>query len=292
MEKKEYFLKLGYESGFTPKKIDSRIEDIINFLMSIELENKSFYMQSDLKSVVNTTAAFYSRHFTSVHSVLSLDRTDSTLYPFLQGKANTPCKSFAVREYSPFNVPIVLKRGYKFDSSVVIQGFDFPKEELGILNPVVVNQINLTKPFSIFSYISYAHEIMHTQIDTLYGAVKDFHDVEILPIFIEKLMAYEFGFEIFHEIEKERLYFLYVSIINMLQDTNDNISFKYYYSTLKAEALFDMYLNSSESDKKVIMDYIQLVINGEITLEEFLEGFGITIESSLNATAMRRNLSR
>ena len=63
-------------------------------------------------------------------------------------------------------------------------------------------------------------------------------------------------------------------------------------SEMQAEALFDMYLNSSESDKKVIMDYIQLVIDGEITLEEFLEGFGITIESSLNATAMKRNLSR
>ena len=292
MEKRDSLIKCGYECGFAPKKFDSRIEDISSFLMATDLESKPFYIQANLKRIINLTEAFYSQCFTSLHSVLSLDKTDSSLYPSLQSQNNIPPQSFVVREYSPFRIPIILKNGYTFSSSMVLHGFKCPREELGGLNPVVVSQINLKKPFTDFSFICYAHEIMHSQIDTLYGAVKDYHNIEVLPIFIEKLMAYALDLDVFHEIEKERLYFLCVSIRNMFDDKTDNTSFKYYYSTLKAEALFDMFINSSENDRKVIMDYIQMIINGEITLEEVLDGFGITIESSLNLNAIKRNLSR
>lgn len=291
MEKKESLLKCGYEYGFTPKKVDSRIEDIISFLMSTDLQSIPFHVQTNLKNIINMTEAFYSHCFTSLHAVLSLDKSDSSLYPSLQSQNNIP-KSFVIREYSPFRVPIILKNGYPFNSSMVLHGFKCPREELGCLSPVVISQINLKKPFTDFSFICYAHEIMHSQIDTLYGAVKDYHNVEVLPIFIEKLMAYGLDPRIFHEIEKERLYFLKIAIRNMFDDINDNTSFKYYYSTLKAEALFDMYLNSSESDRRVIMEYIQMIINGEISLEEVLDGFGITVESSLDLNAIKRNLSR
>ncbi len=288
MEKEKDFLKCCYKTGFVPKKVDSRASNIFTFLCENNLANNPHYVRTNLKNVINSTAAFYSEAFESLHSVLTISKSTPEIYSIINNNVSELLqKPFVFKEYSPFEIPIILKSGNPFYGSIIrtgIQGLD-----INPYSPFIITHINLSKPFSTYTIPCYTHEIMHSQVDTIQGAVTDYHNLEVLPIFMEKLNAYFAGSKVFHEIEKARLYCLLNSMSKLIEEDN-NRDYIYYSSTLKAEKLFDMYVNSSDSDKKVIMDYIQMIINGEISLEEFLEGFGITLESSLDTQAMKRNL--
>jgi hypothetical protein len=142
--------------------------------------------------------------------------------------------------------------------------------------------------------VCYVHEIIHTQLESVKGIVKDYYNSELLSIFMELVYAYEGGVVLLREALKNRInmfltefHSLYNYLAN-LEVTEDGlwhnvIACKYIVSTLKAFNLYDMYSKENEFGKSNIIWSVQKVFSGIITLENMLNELGITYQNSLDA---------
>lgn len=151
--------------------------------------------------------------------------------------------------------------------------------------------ISLGCDLDLLSITAYAHEIMHTQLNSMYGYTDDFRNKELLSIFLEMLVALDLdntrnllrgqvamrckdleyalrGILTYNIFASDEEYILtYDRLIN---------ASSYITSTFKAMFLFDKYLSFIRNSKKRQMIYtIQDVIDGKIQLEELLVKYNI-----------------
>lgn len=151
--------------------------------------------------------------------------------------------------------------------------------------------ISLGRDLDLLSITAYAHEIMHTQLNSMYGYTDDFRNKEVLSIFLEMLVALDLDntrnllrgqiamrckdlecalsailtYNIFASDEE------YILTYDRLINASSYIT-----STFKAMFLFDKYLSFIRNSKKRQMIYtIQDVIDGKIQLEELLAKYNI-----------------
>lgn len=151
--------------------------------------------------------------------------------------------------------------------------------------------ISLGRDLDLLSITAYAHEIMHTQLSSMYGYTDDFRNKEVLSIFLEMLVALDLdntrnllrgqiatrckdleralsdilAYNVF--ASDEEYIFMYDRLVN---------ASSYITSTFKAMFLFDKYLGFIRSSKRRQMIYtIQDVIDGKIQLEELLAKYNI-----------------
>lgn len=151
--------------------------------------------------------------------------------------------------------------------------------------------ISLGRDLDLLSITAYAHEIMHTQLNSIYGYTDDFRNKELLSIFLEMLVAFDLDntrnllrgqiamrckdlecalsdiltYNIFASDEE------YILTYDRLVNASSYIT-----STFKAMFLFDKYLSFIRNSKKRQMIYtIQDVIDGKIQLEELLAKYNI-----------------
>ena len=143
--------------------------------------------------------------------------------------------------------------------------------------------------------VCYVHEIVHTQLESIKGIVKDYYNSELLSIFIELVYAYEKGVVLLRETLKNRInMFLteFHSLYNFISSkdiTEDGlwhnvIACKYIVSTVKAFHLFCNYYIGDEIEKNNILWEIQSVFSGRKSLEDVLDILGITYQNSLEQT--------
>ena len=143
--------------------------------------------------------------------------------------------------------------------------------------------------------VCYVHEIVHTQLESIKGIVKDYYNSELLSIFIELVYAYEKGVVLLRETLKNRInMFLteFHSLYNFLNSkdiTEDGlwhnvIACKYIVSTVKAFHLFCNYYVGDDIEKNSILWEIQSVFSGRKSLEDVLDILGITYQNSLEQT--------
>lgn len=151
--------------------------------------------------------------------------------------------------------------------------------------------ISLGRDLDLLSITAYAHEIMHTQLNSMYGYTDDFRNKEVLSIFLEMLVAFDLdntrnllrgqiamrckdlecalsGILTYNIFASDEEYILtYDRLVN---------ASSYITSTFKAMFLFDKYLSFIRNSKKRQMIYtIQDVIDGKIQLEELLVKYNI-----------------
>lgn len=140
--------------------------------------------------------------------------------------------------------------------------------------------------------VCYVHEIIHTQLESVKGIVRDYYNSELLSIFMELVYAHENGVVLLRETLKNRInMFLteFHSLYNFLSSKEINedglwhnvIACKYIVSTVKAFHLFCNYYVGDEIEKNNILWEIQSVISGKKSLEEVLDILGITYQNSL-----------
>ncbi len=164
-------------------------------------------------------------------------------------------------------------------------------------------QIKINKDITEFSSCKVTHEITHTQ-EMEAGVLNYFTNIEVLPILLETLHFIENTSlsgkhlrQIFNRMKhllKDILYLKQLSMKNLsneegfvtyqtekLQDEIILIS-TYVESNLKALNLSLIYLNSNTLIKKEMISNIQNIFDAKKTVEEFLEYFDTTFESSLN----------
>lgn len=141
--------------------------------------------------------------------------------------------------------------------------------------------------------VCYVHEIVHTQLESIKGIVKDYYNSELLSIFMELVYAYEKGIVLLRETLKNRInMFLteFHSLYNFISSkdiTEDGlwhnvIACKYIVSTVKAFHLFCNYYIGDDIEKNNILWEIQSVFSGRKSLEDVLDILGITYQNSLD----------
>lgn len=170
-----------------------------------------------------------------------------------------------------------------------------------VAQQIFFSEIGINENFTEFTPSTISHEITHTQQEPQNGIVDFYTNQEVLPLFIETLHYNENSFP-YKEDSKaiaKRLVLLAneISKLESLSITNKNLndckettsyeriilSNKYLESALKALNLFDIYNNSSSNIKQEMLNYIQNIFNANKSLEDFLDYYDVTFESSLDS---------
>lgn len=203
---------------------------------------------------------------------------------------------------SPFQVPIrYVDKPYLYGTI----SFQIPS----ILEDNFLKQINLfvrwielSKQTTIFSPVSYVHEIMHLELTRLKGSINNFFHSELLSIFIEFVYAYENNKNgiLLRQVLINRLnYFLFEfdNLFKYLYEKEEGIdeyqaaiSSKYLVSILMALNLFDLYTHSNNSIRKEIINKIQQVLDGTKQLEDILNELNISYDNSLDYNLFKKQL--
>ena len=104
--------------------------------------------------------------------------------PYLKIRKILGLQIHTIRNINPLKLPINLEDvgDNVFSGSVSETIIDRPPH-------IVFRKINISKIISEQTSSSYIHEITHTQLDSLKGAIREFHNLEVLSIFNELFHA-------------------------------------------------------------------------------------------------------
>lgn len=153
--------------------------------------------------------------------------------------------------------------------------------------------IELGKNTNEMTGVCYVHEIVHTQLESLKGIVKEYYNSEILSIFVELLYAADRSPILLRETLKNRInMFLteFHSLYNYIQNGecvsqdavwHNVIACKYIVSTVKAFHLFNNYYMGDEIEKNNILWMVQKVLSGSMSVEKLLSELAISYNNSL-----------
>lgn len=184
---------------------------------------------------------------------------------------------------SPFDIPITYIPCEELKCSVI---HSIPMQKLG--NIQVIQSINFT-PSNIMA-TTYAHEITHTQYQS-----KEFIYDEILPIFVEELI------NSLTDNNKNMFYARINNLLECLKEINKNPfpqdeieefnklnTIKYIESTLIAYMLYHIYTNESLSSTKArIIDDVQSVIDGTLSIENLISKYELTDKNTKSLTLFK-----
>ncbi len=201
--------------------------------------------------------------------------------PYMKYKINTPFFKIVKRQLiSPFDLPVFSKTvsdDYFYGDLITA----LPKdgyEEIAFLG------ITLNSLVSELTSCIYTHEITHSQIDSVYGAVKNYYNSEVISIFVELQIAelLNKGEKILRIEDSRRIY----EIENLARELKDYhqkrlekseddalLDSKYTISDVRAYNLFSEYYYGSKATKEYIRSRIQSIFDGKCSVEELLNEF-------------------
>ena len=168
---------------------------------------------------------------------------------------------------------------------------------------MIFREINLSGTITEHTSASYIHEVTHTQLDRIKGSLNEYYNLEVLSIFNELFHASILDNEerILKLNDSRRIYEMSITA-QELRDHHDGVSkmdrdelldcCKYLVSGLKAYCLFIKFYNGDQELKNDILDDIQAVYDGYITVEELLLKYDITYESSQDKHMLIKYFSR
>lgn len=245
----------------------------------------------------------YAVHSMKIENAL-YDAKKFLLYYFKLHKVNTLSihkllnhQIHFVRKIDPLKLPINLIQSNDVFSGSVTEMFPVGNK------PIIFYEINLNSQITEQTPLSYVHEITHTQLDSLKGSIKEYYNTEVLSVFNELFLAAILDkdermlrlndsrriYEMSTTAQELRNYF--DGKIKMNRDELLNCC-KYLISDLKAYNLFVTFYNANDSIKNEILDDIQSIFDGFITLEEVLAKYDITLDSVENSPKMVKYFKR
>lgn len=268
--------------------VDEKLANIINFI------NNRDDLENIKNAIINAKKGF---NFDITN--LKLEKVKNILNEYFNIKKvlyypTTPSRFKFLRQktyenlspMSPFDIPItyIPCEEKKLKCSVIRS---IPMQKLG--NIQVIQSINFT-PSNIMA-TTYAHEITHTQYQS-----KEFIYDEILPIFVEELI---------NSLTDNNKIIFYARINNLLEclkelnknpfpqdeieEFNKLNTIKYIESTLKAYMLYHIYTNEPLSSTKArIIDDVQSVIDGTISIENLISKYELTDKNTKSLTLFKR----
>ena len=266
--------------------IDEELANIINFI------NNRDDLENIKNAIINAKKGF---NFDITN--LKLENVKNILNEYFNIKKvlyypNTPSRFKFLRQktyqkltpLSPFDIPITYIPCEELKCSVIRS---IPMQKLG--NIQVIQSINFT-PSNIMA-TTYAHEITHTQYQS-----KEFIYDEILPIFVEELI------NSLTDNNKNMFYARINNLLECLKEINKNPfppkdeieefnklnTIKYIESTLIAYMLYHIYTNESLSSTKArIIDDVQSVIDGTLSIENLISKYELTDKNTKSLTLFK-----
>ena len=287
LESKEFIQKqhmLGYTKNVCCKKLGLEDKIILKYLKTVDFDRKLILDELYLDELIDITKYCVSRYF-NIHDVMR----EKKELPFDMEKVN---ENRILLEWNknlgsinPYSIPIKFEEGKSFEVSAMIASI--PIESAYYYNPDIkfenlsIKSITLGEDLNLLTVPFYTHEIMHTQLEDRRLYTNDYQNIEIIPIFVELLIANYLDAKIIDKLKMLRLndFLSYLISINDYFKKNnkrkeevDNVRYSSYVNSIsKAMELFDNYINASCSYKRKIIYGIQDVLDGKITIEELLE---------------------
>lgn len=287
LESKEFIQKqhmLGYTKNVCCKKLGLEDKIILKYLKTVDFDRKLILDELYLDELIDITKYCVSRYF-NIHDVMR----EKKELPFDMEKVNENRILLEwnknLESINPYSIPIKFEEGKSFEVSAMIASI--PIEYAYYYNPDIkfenlsIKSITLGEDLNLLTVPIYTHEIMHTQLEDRRLYTNDYQNIEIIPIFVELLIANYLDAKIIDKLKMLRLndFLSYLISINDYFKKNnkrkeevDNVRYSSYVNSIsKAMELFDNYINASCSYKRKIIYGIQDVLDGKITIEELLE---------------------
>ena len=287
LESKEFIQKqhmLGYTKNVCCKKLGLEDKIILKYLKTVDFDRKLILDELYLDELIDITKYCVSRYF-NIHDVMR----EKKELPFDMEKVNENRILLEwnknLESINPYSIPIKFEEGKSFEVSAMIASI--PIEYAYYYNPDIkfenlsIKSITLGEDLNLWTVPIYTHEIMHTQLEDRRLYTNDYQNIEIIPIFVEMLIANYLDAKIIDKLKMLRLndFLSYLISINDYFKKNnkrkeevDNVRYSSYVNSIsKAMELFDNYINASCSYKRKIIYGIQDVLDGKITIEELLE---------------------
>lgn len=250
--------------------------ETLNQLPYIDVNNVTSPVRSmPLQAVFNDTKCFFD-------STYRLHKIPHVKYLRL-GKVNFRL----VKSVSPYKLPVFpIDRQDVLEGSILEEFHLEPQRE-----PIILFRgIELTRPTHEQSSTTYVHEITHTQLDSLRGSIQEYYNMEVICLFNELYHSAVLSQDerILILDDKRRLFEMRTIVEELLshkngqkQCTRDELlnNCKYLISDLKAYNLFCIFYNGNAAIRNEILDDIQSIFDGYMTVEELLLKYDITYDS-------------
>lgn len=205
-----------------------------------------------------------------------------------------------VKNISPYKLPLIGIETEDFLVGSIIEEYQVDKENQPY---VLFRGIELTKKTNEQSSATYVHEITHSQIDSIQGSIKNFYNMEVICLFNELYhSAVLDSNEERLKFNDARRIFEMKTIASELSSHEKGITIlprdtlledcKYLISDLKAYNLFITFYYGNNKIKCEILDCIQAIFDGYMTVEELLDKFDITYESSQEEKKLLKYFNR
>ncbi len=289
------------------KKIDKDTEIIKRGLNSYpKIINPSDELLSTLKELEQLSIAQteYQVHQMNINDAL-YDAQKFLLYyyklrkvPYLHMIKVLGINIHIIRQINPLKLPVNLIPSEDiFSGSVTEVLTNNPKHH------IIFREINLSQITSEHTSASYIHEITHTQLDRLKHSIREYYNLEVLSIFNELFHAsiLDKDEHLLRLNDSRRIYEMSITA-QELRDHYDGKSpmdrdellecCKYLVSGLKAYSLFIKFYYGNEELQNDILDDIQAVYDGYLTVEELLYKHEITYESSQDKQKLIKYFNR
>ena len=289
------------------KKIDKDTEIIKRGLNGYpKIINPSDELLSTLKELeqLNVAQTEYQVHQMNINDAL-YDAQKFLLYyyklrkvPYLHMIKVLGINIHIIRQVNPLKLPVNLIPSEDiFSGSVTEVLTNNPKHH------IIFREINLSQTTSEHTSASYIHEITHTQLDRLKHSIREYYNLEVLSIFNELFHAsiLDKDEHLLRLNDSRRIYEMSITA-QELRDHYDGKSpmdrdellecCKYLVSGLKAYSLFIKFYYGNEEVQNDILDDIQAVYDGYLTVEELLYKHKITYESSQDKQKLIKYFNR
>lgn len=205
-----------------------------------------------------------------------------------------------IRNIDPFKLPLYgIGKDDIFCGAVI--------EEITANKPpkpqILFRGIELFKEVTEQTSTSIVHEVTHTQLDSIKGSIKNYYNTEVLSIFNELFHSaiLDSDERLLSLNDARRIYEMKI-LTEEIDEHNKGIktytrdylldNSKYILSDLKAYSLFIKFYYGSDELKNDILDSIQAVFDGIITVEDLLDHYDITEENIQDEEKLLRYFNR
>ena len=294
---------LGYKENSRPIELNDKLMRIGEYLEDIFNNDISIRYDLEFKKDIKSEAKkFFKNNLITFHKIL-LEKPNE-IEKVLEDFNNRDIKTYdemyerimdATKLSSAYNIPIRYRDAddYMY-GSLLWRLYSLNNEDfLKIMNPIF-NRVELSIYKTKLSYLAYVHELVHSQVDSVKYNIENYYNGEVASIFFERVAAYQKGDSTLLKLcTLERYQSLLGSMCSLIEtdDIEKNIiSSTYIVSTLKAEKLFDIYLESNSITRSVIMNKMQLLMDGKITLESILKEMDINFENSSDVNILKKHM--
>lgn len=301
-------LKLyGYEKGRTPMEFsDSMLAVVLGLMKMPEINNFNEY-KSCLKEVIEMSKSVLTKYF-DLHDILYLPcnrlyEVFSDFHVDTSGSISATMLDELLMKVddettliSPFDLPVTLLNGMhsmigNIKKNAIIMSDDSFLEKC----PITFFEVELGDEMSLASAATYSHEVIHSQIESVKGACKNYHNKEVLSIFTEKLVALDLdpSGKLLKKCEQARSRFLYETLLKLknpqLYDRTSLVEASVYVTSIvQADHLFDKYINGDIDSQTRIIDGMQKVFDGESTVEDLLSQNSVSLQNSMSPMLIKR----